>query len=202
MIDLPSKSLIGDLIPINQQVLANAIGYWFVGSFTVITDLAGGVGLWKLTNSKYTDEQITLVFGSCLVVFLVVMTCIASHEEQFTQDAKVKNPFIDIFRAFKAVDKQVLGISICFMFSRISIFAFETNGTDYFAVDIFHGDSLGDDKQRQNYNDGVSFGMLVNGIGAVYTSSWKYFRKPFAICCRRYFSVGYGHHRLNYSENC
>lgn len=138
----------------------------FVGSFTVITDLVGGVGLSKLTNGKYTDEQITLVFGSFCVVFLVIMTCIASPEEQFTEDVKVKNPFREIYDAFKAVNKKVLGISLCFMFSRVSIFSFQTNGTDYFAVDIFHGNSVGDDNQKQNYNDGVSFGMLCNGIGA------------------------------------
>ena len=165
----PSRTLVGDVVPMAQQKSANSMASLMLGVATVITNLLGGLDVATKTGlSKHGiyTEQLTFIAGGVLIVIGVVITMIVAKEEQLRDPPKKQNPFKEIFAAAKAMPKPVLRIGILIMLSWMAYMPFQIELTDFFGVVVFGGDPTNPDDK--NYRDGLNFGMLtmanVNGL--------------------------------------
>lgn len=165
----PSRTLVGDVVPLAQQKSANSMASLMLGVATVITNLLGGLDIATRTgldkHGIYT-EQLTFIAGGVLIVIGVVITMIVAKEEQLRDPPKKQNPFKEIFAAAKGMPKPVLRIGILIMLSWMAYMPFQIELTDFFGVVVFGGDPTNPDDKK--YRDGLNFGMLtmalVNGL--------------------------------------
>ena len=165
----PSRTLVGDVVPLKQQSSANSMASLMLGVATVITNLIGGLDIAAktgLNRYKIYTEQLTFIAGGVFIIIGVVITLIVAKEEQLRDPPKKQNPFKEIFAAAKAMPKPVLRIGILIMLSWMAYMPFQIELTDFFGVVVFKGDPT--DPNDTKYREGLNFGMLtmalVNGL--------------------------------------
>ena len=161
----PARTVVGDVVPKSQQVLANSIGSIMVGIAQVINNFVGGFNVYKYIkingNQLFKENyQLVIAFGCVLIVVSVVITCLCAKEEQFRDHLERQNPFVEIFRALKQMPKPVTRICWVLFFSWMGYYMFNCECTDYFGNDLYRNFGL-------SYDDGSSFGMIVMGVSNV-----------------------------------
>ena len=163
----PARALVGDLVPAKQQMLATTTCSAIQGFAAFLANIIGGFRLSKYTNNMFTEEQFMFLCASILVIICTVITLVCAKEEQLTQDVHRINPFVRIFKAVKDMPKPIFRIAMVYFFSWMAYYPFIIETTDFFGKDIFHGTSdKSDAAGYDNYQEGVSFGMLTVGISS------------------------------------
>lgn len=163
----PSRTLIGDVVPPAQQQKANTIGSVMLGVAAIITNLIGGLSIAKKLNIGLSDSQFVFIVGAVLIIVGVVITCIVTKEEQLHEKPKRNNPLKEIYFATKTIPKPVLRIAIVYFFSWMAYYPFNIETTDFFGHDIYKGVSSGTGAEKAAYDEGVNFGMLVIAVSNV-----------------------------------
>ena len=163
----PSRTLIGDVVPPSQQQKANTIGSVMLGIAAIITNLIGGLSIAKKLNIGLSDSQFVFLVGGILILLGVTITCVVTKEEQLREKPKRNNPLKEIYFATKTIPKPVLRIAIVYFLSWMAYFPFNIETTDFFGSDIYNGISNGTNEQKSLYNEGVNFGMLVIAVSNV-----------------------------------
>ncbi|OHT02985.1 major facilitator superfamily transporter [Tritrichomonas foetus] len=160
----PSRALIGDLVPARQQVFANTIGSIMLGVAAIVTNLIGGLKLAQYTNGVLNDEKLVFICGMILIVISVSITLLCAKEEEVKRMQEKRNPFLEIWRAFKHMPRPIFRIALVYFFSWMAYYPFNIECTDFFGYDIFQGRSTGDDHLIEKYNNGVCHGMIVIAV--------------------------------------
>ena len=179
----PSRTLVGDVVPKNQQVKANTVGSLMIGIAAIITNLIGGLDLATKLNLSLDNEKLIFVVGIILIAIGVTITCLVAKEEPLRVKPERGNPLKEIFQAARNVPKPVLRISIVFFFSWMAYYPFNIETTDFFGYDIYGGRSDGTDEQKALYNDGVNFGMLVVAVSNVLVLIYGFFQEKVIKIC-------------------
>lgn len=170
----PSRTLIGDIVPQSQQVLANTIGSIMLGLAAIVTNLIGGLRF-LATLLHTTSTDLVFISGMILICISSIITLICAKEEQLQmgKEPDSRNPFVSIFNAFKTMPRPVFRISLVYFFSWMAYFPFNIECTDFFASDVFKGINNPDDPKYESYLNGLSFGMIVlavsNGLVLIYS---------------------------------
>ena len=102
----PSRTLVGDVVPLKQQSSANSMASLMLGVATVITNLIGGLDIASktgLNRYKIYTEQLTFIAGGVFIIIGVVITLIVAKEEQLRDPPKKQNPFKEIYAAARAM---------------------------------------------------------------------------------------------------
>ena len=155
----PSRTIIGDVVPKSQQVIANSIASVLVGVAQVLNNFIGGFNVYKYTVFK-ENYQLIIVFGMVIIVVSVLTTLFCAKEEQYLEENPRENPFIEIFRAFKKMPKPIIRIAWVFFFSWMGYYMFNCVCTDYFGNDLYRNQGL-------SYDDGNAFGMICMGVSNI-----------------------------------
>jgi solute carrier family 45 protein 1/2/4 len=155
----PARTIVGDVVPKHQQVLANSVGSIMVGIAQVINNFVGGLNISRVLGFK-ENYQLVIIFGSILIVISVTITCITAVEEPFRDNLDRQNPFVEIVRAFKQMPKPVMRICWVLFFSWMGYFMFNVEVTDYCGTDLYENQGL-------RYEDGECFGMIVMGVSSL-----------------------------------
>lgn len=179
----PSRTLLGDIIPQSQQILSNTIGSLMLGIAAIITNLIGGLKLGDKTGGKFDNDQLTIIVGIVLIVIGVVITLLCAKEERPLEVPARENPFKEIFKAFKSMPKPVFRICLVYFFSWMAYFPFNTTTTDFFGADIYGGLPDSEDPiSVKKYNDGKAFGMLTIAISNVLVLLYSTIQQPMIKC--------------------
>jgi MFS family permease len=110
-----------------------------------------------------------------IIVVSLTISVIASPEEPLKEKPEVKNPFSNIFRAFKKMPKPVWLVAIPYLLSQIACYQIGFQMSHFMGKDIFHGDNSIDASSEMvdKYQQGVSWAMMCNvvnyGIQFVYS---------------------------------
>ena len=167
----PARTIVGDVVPKQQQVLANTIGSVLVGVAQVINNFVGGFKVYQYIPIFKENYQLVIAFGCVLILGSVVITCLCAKEEQFHDHLERQNPFVEIYRAMKQMPKPVTRICWVLFFSWMGYYMFNCVCTDYFGNDIYRNAGL-------SYDDGSSFGMIVMGVSNVLVMAFGPFQEP------------------------
>ncbi|KAH0788185.1 major facilitator superfamily transporter [Histomonas meleagridis] len=173
----PSRTLVGDVVPKVQQVKANTVGSLMIGIAAIITNLIGGLDLATKLKLPFDNEKLIFIIGIVLIAIGVIITCVVAKEEPLRVKPVRANPLKEIFQAARNVPKPVLRIAIVFFFSWMAYYPFNIETTDFFGFDIYGGRSNGTDRQKTIYNDGVNFGMLVIAVSNVLVLIYGFFQE-------------------------
>lgn len=170
IIQVPARAIVGDLVPMEQQAVANVIGSALLAVAAIFANLLGGLTyFFPLTKFKINEKQFLIITGCVLLVVFGVITLIVGKEEQLLEIPARENPFIEIYRAFKTMPKPICMIGILYALSWVAYFPFQTITTHFFGHSIFHGSQISPNREDiEKYNLGVSFGMFVIGISNVF----------------------------------
>ncbi|KAH0791979.1 major facilitator superfamily transporter [Histomonas meleagridis] len=179
----PSRTLVGDVVPKSQQVKANTVGSLMIGLAAIITNLIGGLDLAKKFKLSFDNEKLIFIVGIILIAIGVTITFVVAKEEPLRIKPVRANPLKEIFQAAKNVPKPVLRISIVFFFSWMAYYPFNIETTDFFGFDIYNGRSNGTAEQVEQYNDGVNFGMLVIAVSNVLVLIYGFFQEKVIQIC-------------------
>ena len=175
----PARSLVGDLVPVHQQIVGNTIATIMNGLGAIIVNLIGGLHL--SDYASITNEQLILILSMSAVVVAVLMTIFTAHEVRYIGPKSDKSMLGEIYTSFRYAPKEVYRAAACFSLSWCGFFMFLQETTDFFGRMIFDGcpsEIAGCSYQR--YQDGVNFGMLT--IAGMYSVSLVYgFIQPFLI---------------------
>jgi solute carrier family 45 protein 1/2/4 len=167
----PARTIVGDVVPKQQQVLANSIGSIMVGIAQVINNFVGGLNVYKYLGFS-ENYQLVIIFGCILIIVSVTLTCITAVEEPFHDHLERQNPFVEIVRALKQMPKPVTRICWVLFFSWMGYFMFNVEVTDYCGTDLYRNQGL-------SYDDGVSFGMIVMGVSNILVMIFGPFQDAF-----------------------
>ena len=150
----PSRALIGDIIPEEQQDIANSIASIFIGISSVLPNVFGGIGYF-ISDPTYSEkaDSITLIFCIILTFICVTITCVTSKEEPI-KDIEIhnENPFKQLFLAMKTIPSSILRACIIMILSWIANYMFTMMGTEFFMDEVF---------PPEESSRGLCFGMLV-----------------------------------------
>ena len=155
----PSRTIIGDVVPKSQQVIANSVASILVGVAQVLNNFVGGFNVYKYTVFE-ENYQFVIVIGCILIVVSVLITLLCAKEEQFVENNTRENPFVEIFHAFKKMPKSVTRIAWVLFCSWLGYYMFNCVCTDYFGNDLYRNQGL-------DYDDGSAFGMICMGVSNV-----------------------------------
>ena len=145
----PARTLIGDVVPKGQQVLANSIGTIMIAAAAVLLNVLGGFQVSKLVHTM-NDAEMTFMFGMIFMVVGMIMTVVAGKEEQFTETGHTGNPVVKMFKALLQMPRPALIAAFALMLSWVAYWPWYTNCTAFYQNDIIH-----------DSEDGLAFGMLV-----------------------------------------
>jgi solute carrier family 45 protein 1/2/4 len=162
----PARSILQDLVPEDQRVMANSYGAVLMGFGIFLSNLPGGIT--GAFNLGWDPTRWVLIVGMILIVVSISASCIAGEETQWVrtadQELQIGNPFAETFSAFKKLPKSVWIVGFVFGAAIMSYNPYQVVGGDYFGLDIFKGDPIND---VPLYNEGVGFGMLVTCVSCV-----------------------------------
>ena len=177
----PARSLVGDIVPQQQQFVGNTIATIMNGLGAIIVNFIGGMDLSKYT--PFSNEQLVFIVGMSSVFVAITITCFCAHETVYKGPKSDKSMLHEVLRSFKEAPTEVTRAATCFGLSWCGFFMFLVETTDFFGRTIFHGcpsQITGDAYER--YTNGVNFGMLT--IASTYTVSLVYgFVQPKIIDC-------------------
>ncbi|EAX90826.1 Major Facilitator Superfamily protein [Trichomonas vaginalis G3] len=176
----PARSLVGDVVPVHQQIVANTIATIMNGCGAIIVNLVGAFDIGNYIP-HFNNEQFVFMVGMSLVFIAVLITIIFAPEVRYSGPKTEKGLWTEIYKSFRYAPKLVTRAAVCFGLAWCGFFEFLVEVTDFFGREVFHGNpnsSCLDDKN--NYTKGVNFGMGC--IAATYAISLMYgFVQPYLI---------------------
>jgi solute carrier family 45 protein 1/2/4 len=157
----PSRAIVGDVMPKHQQQLGNMVASVMIGIAGVVGNLVGGLDLGN-PNSWLTTQHLVFVIGAILVAIGAAVTIVTTPEEPLKERAERGNPFKELWNAARTLPGPILGVAVIYLISWMAYMPFQVEATDFFGVDIFHGDE--NNPNDKDYLDGCNFGMLVTAV--------------------------------------
>lgn len=176
----PARSLIGDVVPVHQQIVANTIATIMNGLGAIIVNLIGAINLSKYFHMD--NERLIFLLGTITVFIAVTITIIFAGETQYRGPKAKSGMCTEIYRSFRYAPKEVTRAAVCFGLAWCGFFEFLVELTDFFGLKIYQGDprESADPTMKNKYFSGVNFGMGV--IAATYAVSLFYgFLQPTVI---------------------
>jgi len=155
-----SRALIGDIVPTNQLDRANSIASIIISIASVFPNYIGGIGYF-LNSITYATKvnSITIISSVSLTIISVLITLFCAKEVPNKVDFAESNPFLEIYRAFRKIPKELIGISFVLFLSWISYFPFCIKITSFFENEVF---------PPSEKAKGLCFGMLTLGTSYVF----------------------------------
>jgi Na+/melibiose symporter-like transporter len=148
----PSRAIIGDILPIDQQDVGYTIGTVMMGVASILASLLAGIGYF--VESKWLSDNMTnilLIFGSGFVFICMLLTVFCAKEEEFTGEVTNENVVKTLWHAFLNIPKPILRVAIALLFSQAAFFPYSTKMTTFFSHEVFpEGES----------SKGLCFGMF------------------------------------------
>ena len=171
----PSRALIGDVIPEEQQDVANSIASVLIGISSVLPNLVGGVGYF-VKSSSYAEmaDSLTLIFCFITIFVCVTITCCTAKESiQAPSKTKPGNPFKDVFLSLKSVPKPVAQSFVLIIMSWVANYMFTMMGTEFFMNEVF---------PAEDSAKGLCFGMLVIASSNAFSFIYGCFHASLSDC--------------------
>jgi Na+/melibiose symporter-like transporter len=144
----PSRALVNDLVSENQLQTANSIVV-FVMSFSAVTATIVGANFQPASNDniqEFQKEPFLLLFmvGVVFLLVSIVPTIVAGKEAPYRRKDNDKKPsfvgvFIQIFKAFIGMDREMVKIVLLFFFSWSSYTPIMIYQTQYYSKVVFGG---------------------------------------------------------------
>jgi len=189
----PSRAIISDIVPKDKQQTGNAMVSNVMGLAAVTANVVGAQFFGHPEPYRYL---FTIGIGCCL--FSCIPTMIAAKEQQFVKGGysqinsddssdnysndQTKNNsnasiekqtigtvFGKIYRGFRYMPSEMLRVVLLYFFSWAAFSPFMIYITQWFGVNVFHGDSAINDTK---YQDGVRMGMY--GLAIFAGVQWFY----------------------------
>ena len=173
LLQAPARTIIADLIPKSQQVLGNSIAAVLLGLAQVFSNFIGGFNAAKHTSLNY--QQLVIICGIVFIIVSVSITVFTAHEEQFTDELVRPNPFVAIFRQFKAMPKPFWRIAIVYFFSWMGYTEFNNECSSYVGTDIYK-------LRGKDYDEGVRFGLIIIGVSSILVMIWSFVQDMVIKC--------------------
>ena len=166
----PGRAMCSDVVPPTQQVLVSSICMMDNSIAGVVANLIGALKLYKYTSLN--NETFVLIVSCALGLFALIVSVVATPEEQFNAKQARKNPFALAWQSFRAVDKNLFFVIMAFMVYAIGSVEFIILTSNYIARYVFHGVPNAPDGI---YDDGVSFAQLLSLIQTVFQTFYSFF---------------------------
>ena len=154
-----ARSLLGDIVPKNQQDLAYSLSSALFGFGSILANLIGGIGYF-IESYQGNTETITLISCSCIMIVSVIITMVSAKEEQFVGDVEKANVFKTLFKALIHMSKPVQRAAFVLTASSVGYYPIMIRETSVFSSDIFPQDQ---------YNKGLCFGLFVTALTSMVT---------------------------------
>ena len=150
----PARSLIGDLLPKDQQEKGMNLSSVMLGIASIITNLIGGIGYF-INSESYSNSTttITLVITAIAMVVTTIITCVAGKERPFTGELEQSNVFVKLFKNIFHMPKPMARAALALVFSMMAFYPFNTKATSFFSAEVFPPDKSA---------LGLNFGLLCN----------------------------------------
>ncbi|OHT12911.1 major facilitator superfamily transporter [Tritrichomonas foetus] len=172
IVQAPARTLCSDVAPPHQQILMSNIVQVYSGVGGILTNLVGGLELYKYTGLD--QEQFILV--TCLTISLVAMlvAVIVTPEEPLKEKPPKVNPFLQIWQALKRMPKPFIRILFPFTLAYVATYQFGFQFSHFMGHDIYGGDNNPNAGKEMNekYQKGVSWSMMCNVVN--YTCQFIY----------------------------
>ena len=164
IVQAPARTLCSDVTPLKQQILMSNICQVYAGVGGVLTNLVGGLKLYKYT--KLDQEPFILVVCLSISAVAMVISIIVTPEEPLREKPPSVNPFKQIWWALKKMPKPFVRVLFPFTLAYICNYQYGFQFSHFMGHDIFKGENTPDatDEQKKNYQDGVSWSMMCNVV--------------------------------------
>lgn len=158
----PARTLCSDVVPPSQNVLMSNVVTVYYGLGGIITNLFGGLAVYKYTS--LTQESFILIVGLVICAISVFTTCIVTHEEPLKVKPPSSNPFKMLWTACRHMPKPMIRCMIVFYLQQVSYYQIGFQLSDACGREIFKGDNAIDADQSliDKYQEGVSWAMSCN----------------------------------------
>ena len=167
IVQAPARTLCSDVTPPHQQLIMSNICQVYSGVGGILTNLVGGLALYKYTNLD--QEQFILVV--CLTISLVAMivAVIVTPEEPLKEKPPRVNPFKQIWAALHRMPLAMKRVLLPFIFSYMSLYEFGIEFSHFMGHDIYGGDNnpTSGEEMNEKYQQGVSWSMMCNVVNYV-----------------------------------
>lgn len=162
IVQAPARTLCSDVTPPRQQVLMSNICQVYAGLGGILTNLVGGLELYKHVHMSQ-ETFILAVCGSISFVAMVI-TIIVTPEERLTEKPPTVNPFCQILGAVKKMPKEFIRILPPFVLAYAANYQYGYQFSHFMGRDIFHGDNnpKAPQEDQDAYERGVSWSMMCN----------------------------------------
>lgn len=155
----PARTIIGDLVPKSQQVMANSIATQMIAIAAVSCNIAGFLLTKFPTNNSFMSLAVFIPFISLLFSVAGTVFTVVASPEQPAEKLGGTNPLKEAWHAIKNMDRPVIIAAIVLLCSWAAFYPFVFNATTYYAIDIFNSETGTDE-----YQIGVGYGMLMLAI--------------------------------------
>jgi solute carrier family 45 protein 1/2/4 len=164
IIQAPARALCSDIIPHQQQVLMANVVQIYGGVSGILTNLCGGLKLYKYTSMN--QNQFILVICLSLSAVALTVSIISSPEEPLEEKKPSRNPFPLIWQAMKKMPSPFLRMLPAHVFAQTATYQYGYQFSDFMGRDIFKGDNTApkDSTPYKQYQDGVSHAMMCNVV--------------------------------------
>lgn len=164
IVQAPARTLCSDVTPLKQQILMSNICQVYSGIGGVLTNLIGGLELYKYT--KLDQEPFILVICLSISAVSMAVTIIVSREEPLHEKPPPINPFKQIFYALKRMPKPFVRVLFPFTLAYISNYQYGFQFSHFMGKQIFHGsnDPNASKELKDKYQQGVSWSMMCNVV--------------------------------------
>lgn len=164
IIQTPARTICSDLSPPNQQVLMSNICTIYSGFGGVVTNLLGGLSLYKYTSLD--QNQFILVIIISVSAGATILSCIVSPEEPLSEKPPTSNVFLQLWNALKKMPKPFLRVLIPFTCGNINNYQFGVQFSAFMGLTVFKGDNSPDagPELNQRFQDGVSWTMICSCV--------------------------------------
>lgn len=162
MMQSPARILCSDVVPASQNVLMSNIVTVYYGLGGIISNLFGGLAVYKYTS--LTQESFILVVGLVIVAVSITVTVIVTPEEPLREKPQSVNPFKNIWSCFRKMPSAMTRSAIVFYFQQVAYYQIGFQLTDTCGREIFGGNNSIDSPQSEidKYQEGVSWAMACN----------------------------------------
>jgi solute carrier family 45 protein 1/2/4 len=166
-----ARSIIGDIVPDEQQDLAFTISSVLIGLGSIITNLIGGIAYF-IDSKEYQDQSVTIILITCSIIIIVslLITVFSAKEQQFTGELEDTNVFKKLFKAITNMSKPMSRAALMLTISWVGFYSFLIKETTFFSIEVF---------PEGEANKGLCFGLFVTAVMNTLTFIYGLFHMKF-----------------------
>ena len=173
----PGRSMCSDLVPPSQQVLVSNIVTLYGGLAGLLSNLIGALKLYQYTS--FNNETLILMISCIIGVVALIISVVASPEEQLLEKSETSNPYSLIIASFKNMTRQILLVDLAFLFFQFGTQMYGWHCLNFFGKTVFGGDPSTEGTELYRiYDDGVAHGQLLGVIQTVVQVVFSFINTP------------------------